>query len=210
ERRRMHEPLQYIFGEWFFMGLPFLVRPGVLIPRQDTETLCEAAIEILRARKYKTALDLCCGTGCVGISLKKLCGVDVTMTDISPACVTIARENAQRNGVSIQTLEGSFFEPVSGRFDMIVSNPPYLTAADMSALQPEVRHEPGLALYGGEDGLAAYRIIAGQYKKHINPGGILLLEVGFNQADDVRALFNAKTNTYRDMQNIERVVCVQN
>ena len=208
QRRLSREPLQYLLGEWSFMGLPFLVRPGALIPRQDTETLCEYALREAKVRGYKTALDLCCGTGCIGVSLAKLGGMDVTMSDLSPDCVSLAQENAKRNDVDAAVLQGSFFAPIQGRFDMILCNPPYLTGADMTVLQPEVRYEPALALYGGEDGLTAYRAIREGYKAHITPGGMLLLEVGDKQACDVCGLFDG-AQALPDYNGIMRVVCVR-
>lgn len=210
DRRKDGEPLQYLLGEWGFMGLTFQVQPGVLIPRQDTETLCEQALQLAKARGYKTVLDVCCGTGCIGISMAKLGGFDVTCTDLSPECVALTRQNAARNGAGIATLTGSFFAPVTGRFDMILANPPYLTAADMEALQREVSFEPKLALYGGEDGLAAYREIAAGYEAHLNEGGVLLLEVGAGQASDVSALFAGRRTTWiEDYNGVARVVQVE-
>ena len=210
DRRKNGEPVQYLLGEWGFMGLTFLVQPGVLIPRQDTETLCERALQLTKARGYKTALDVCCGTGCIGISIAKLGGLEVTCTDLSPACVALTRQNAVRNDAGIATLTGSFFAPVSGRFDMILTNPPYLTAEDMEALQREVSFEPALALYGGEDGLVAYREIAAGYKAHLNEGGVLLLEVGAGQAEDISALFvGCRTTCIEDYNGVARVVQVE-
>lgn len=208
-RRKNGEPLQYLLGVWGFMGLTFQVAPGVLIPRQDTETLCEHALKLAKERGYKTALDLCCGTGCIGISMAKLGGLRVTCSDLSPDCAALTRQNAERNGVSVGMLQGSFFAPVSGRFDMILSNPPYLTAEDMRSLQREVSFEPELALYGGEDGLAAYREIALGYEAHLNEGSVLLLEVGAGQAQDVCALFSGRhTECIYDYNGVARVVQV--
>ncbi len=207
-RRQNREPLQYLLGEWSFMGLDFYVRPGVLIPRQDTETLCEIALREAKLQGYRTALDLCCGTGCIGVSLAKLGGLTVTASDLSPDCVSLTRQNALRNGVRLNTLQGSWFEPVTGRFDMIVCNPPYLTQEDMEQLQPELRYEPALALFGGEDGLFAYRAIRDGYAAHSRPGGVLLLEVGAGQADDVCALFNDAT-ALPDYNGVLRVICVR-
>lgn len=207
-RRQNREPLQYLLGEWAFMGLDFLVRPGALIPRQDTETLCEIALREAKLHGYRTALDLCCGTGCIGVSLAKLGGLTVTASDISPDCVSLTRDNAKKNGVRLTALQGSWFEPVTGRFDMIVCNPPYLTQEDMEFMQPELRYEPALALFGGEDGLTAYRVIRNGYAAHIQPGGILLLEVGAGQADDVCALFDGAT-ALPDYNGVLRVVCVR-
>ena len=209
QRRKSGEPLQYLLGEWGFMGLPFLVKPGALIPRQDTETLCEHALRLAKARGYHTALDLCCGTGCIGVTMAKLGGVTVTCSDLSSDCVALTRQNAKKNGVSVLTLAGSFFAPVHGQFDLIVSNPPYLTASDMRSLQREVSFEPELALYGGEDGLAAYREIAAGYEAHLNDGGVLLLEVGEGQAQDVCALFPGRhTECILDYNGVARVVQV--
>lgn len=207
-RRQNREPLQYLLGEWAFMGMDFLVRPGALIPRQDTETLCEIALREAKLKGYRTALDLCCGTGCIGVSLAKLGGLTVTSSDISPECVSLTRDNAKKNDVRLNALQGSWFEPVTGRFDMIVCNPPYLTHEDMESMQPELRYEPALALFGGEDGLSAYRAIRGGYAAHIAPGGLLLLEVGAGQADDVCALFESAT-ALPDYNGVLRVVCVR-
>ena len=209
QRRINGEPLQYLLGVWGFMGLMFQVAPGVLIPRQDTETLCEHALKLAKERGYKTALDLCCGTGCIGISMAKLGGLTVTCSDISPDCVALTQQNAEYNGVSVVMLQGSFFAPVTGRFDLIVSNPPYLTAEDMKNLQREVAFEPELALYGGEDGLSAYREIALGYEAHLNKGGVLLLEVGAMQARDVASLFSGRhTECIYDYNGVARVVQV--
>ncbi|HWR23577.1 MAG TPA: peptide chain release factor N(5)-glutamine methyltransferase [Feifaniaceae bacterium] len=209
-RRKRGEPLQYLLGEWGFMGLTFAVNPGALIPRQDTETLCEHALRLAKERGYETALDLCCGTGCIGIVMAKLGGLKVTCSDLSPDCVALAQKNTEKNGVPAAVLQGSFFAPVSGRFDMILSNPPYLTAADMRSLQREVAFEPELALYGGEDGLFAYREIALGYENHLNDGGVLLLEVGAGQARDVSALFyGRRTECIFDYNGVARVVQVE-
>lgn len=210
QRRKAGEPLQYLLGEWGFMGLTFTVTPKALIPRQDTETLCEHALKLAKERGYKDALDLCCGTGCIGISMAKLGGLTVTCSDVSPDCVALTKENAKKNGVSITALQGSFFAPIVGRFDMILSNPPYLTAEDMAKLQREVSFEPALALYGGEDGLAAYRQIAAGADAHLNEGGVLLLEVGASQAQDVCNLFPGRhTQSICDYNGVARVVLVE-
>lgn len=207
KRRRGREPLQYILGEWAFMGLPIRVRPGALIPRADTETLAEQALFYAKERGYQTALDLCCGTGCIGIALAKLGGLSVSASDISQGCIALARENAETNDVPLTFFQGSYFAPVTGRYDLIVSNPPYIETAVMDALAPELSYEPRLALDGGEDGLVAYRAIRAGYQARLNPGGMLLLEVGAGQARAVAALFGACA-IYRDLNGIERVVRV--
>lgn len=206
-RRIAREPLQYILGEWEFMGLPMRVRPGVLIPRPETEMLAEEALRLAAARGYATALDLCCGTGCIGLCLAKLGGLAVTLADISPEAIALARENALQNGMRVQFAEGSWFSPIAGKYDMIVCNPPYLTTAELRALQPEVAYEPALALDGGADGLAAYRSIHAAYRAHLAPGGSLLLEVGAGQAAKVAALFGA-ARVLPDLNGIGRVVVV--
>lgn len=207
-RRQQREPLQYLLREWGFMGLLFQTRPDVLIPRQDTETLCEQALLLANERNYHTALDLCCGTGCVGITLAALGKLQVTMSDVSHACVALARENAARYGVTAQILLGNWFEPVTERYDMIVCNPPYLSDADMRERQPELLHEPSLAFYGGSDGLNAYRTIREGYAAHLKPGGALLLEVGAGQAEAVAQLFG-NARLVRDLNHIHRVVWVK-
>lgn len=203
-RRKSGEPLQYILGKWEFMGLPFYTRPCALIPRQDTETLCEEALSI----GGKTLLDLCCGTGCIGVSLAKLGGLEVTFADISPDCLALARENAALNGVSGSFVLTDMFGNISGSYDMICVNPPYIPTSELASLQAEVKREPVLALDGGADGLDFYRRISRDYAAHLNPGGTLLMEVGAGQAEDVASMFpNARR--IEDICCIERVVAVR-
>lgn len=210
-RRGRREPLQHILGTQEFDGLSFEVTPAVLIPRHDTETLLEQAIE--HAPEAACILDLGTGSGCISIALgRRLPDARITAVDLSEEALLVARRNAELNGVAIEFLQGSFFQPVNGRtFNLIVSNPPYITTADLSELQPEVRDfEPKLALDGGPDGLAAYRAIIMEAPKHLAPGGWLLLEVGAGQAQDVVALlaqsgFTAII-TATDAACIERVV----
>lgn len=204
KRRAQGEPLQYILGKWEFMGLPFYTRPCALIPRQDTETLCEEALAI----GGRTLLDLCCGTGCIGVSLAKLGGFEVTFGDISRDCIDLARENAALNGVAGSFVLTDMFGNISGSYDMICVNPPYIPTSHLALLQAEVKREPALALDGGADGLDFYRRIARDYAAHLNPGGALLMEVGAGQAEDVAAMFpNARR--IEDICGIERVVTVR-
>lgn len=205
-RRKSGEPLQYILGKWEFMGLPFYTRPCALIPRQDTETLCEEALKI--NGRGKTLLDLCCGTGCIGVSLAKLGGFEVTFGDISPDCLALARENAALNGVAGSFVLTDMFGNISGSYDMICVNPPYIPTSELASLQTEVKREPVLALDGGADGLDFYRSIARDYATHISPGGALLMEVGAGQAADVAEMFS-KAEIIKDICGIERVVAVR-
>lgn len=196
ERRLNGEPLAYLIGEWDFYGLTFLVTPDVLIPRSDTEPLCEQAIARAQAIVCPRVLDLCCGSGCIGVAL--LHAVDdarVFAADVSEAALTVARENARRLGVS-----GRFFgvradalgqppEQLQG-FHMMVCNPPYITGPEMAALDRSVAdYEPHLALYGGADGLDFYRAIAAHWTGVMLPGGTMFFECGWKQAAQVASLF---------------------
>jgi len=209
-RRASREPLQYILGTQSFMGFIFRVRPLVLIPRQDTETLCEQAL--LWAPEGGSLLDLCTGSGALAIAIKKLReDLAVTATDISGEALDLARENALALDAEVRFLQGDLLAPVRGeRFDVIVSNPPYIPTADIPGLQAEVLKEPALALDGGPDGLAFYRRITEKAKDALNAGGALLMEIGCSQAADVRALMNSAgftgLQTVRDMAGLDRVV----
>jgi release factor glutamine methyltransferase len=210
-RRAKREPLQYILGSQEFRGLDFRVAPGVLIPRHDTETLVEEAVR--RAKPAAAVLDIGVGSGCIAIALaKELPDADVMGVDASSAALELARDNADRNGVRVTLFEGSLFEPFPGRrFDLIVSNPPYIPTADLETLQPEVReYEPRSALDGGPNGLLFYRLIVPAATEHLNPGGWLLFEVGIGQAGDVTAILAqhgfTEFFTARDPGGIERVV----
>ena len=205
-RRLMGEPVQYIFGEWEFMGLPFFTRPCALIPRQDTETLAECALA--RGKKGERVLDLCCGTGCIGISLAKLGGFLADLADISLPCVDLAKENAVKNGVSVRVIQSDLFQNVADKYHMICCNPPYIPTGELAALQKEVRFEPALALDGGADGLSFYRRIREEYKNHLLPGGMLLLEVGFDQAQRVAELFSGG-EIIKDICGAQRVVVIK-
>lgn len=208
ERRLSGEPLQYVLGEWEFYGLPFYVDRSVLIPRPDTECLVETALKLLTPER-NTVLDLCCGSGCIGIVLASLGGARVTASDVSPEALLITERNAKRNGVSITTVESDLFERIEGRFDLIVSNPPYLSAEKMRTRDASLRFEPALALDGGADGLVFYRRIAARYREFLNPGGTLLLEIGMTQEADVSALFQ-NSECKADYGGRPRVIVVKN
>jgi release factor glutamine methyltransferase len=210
-RRARREPLQYILGSQDFFGLDFEVSPGVLIPRHDTEVLVQEALN--RIPKRAKILDIGVGSGCIAVALaKNLHDAEIFGVDSSPEALVLADRNANRHGVTLHLLHGSLFEPVAGqRFDLIVSNPPYIRTADLSGLQPEVRdYEPRDALDGGVDGLDLYRRIIPESPDYLNAGGWLLLEMGLDQAHDVLALFEETGSfcemfTAKDPGGIERV-----
>lgn len=216
DRRLSGEPLQYIEGAAYFMGLKFAVDSRVLIPRQDTETLCEQALTFLRGYTGAEVLDLCTGSGAIAISVARLQpGLRVTATDMSSDALSVASENAHLNGVYVRFMQGDLFEPVAGkRFDAILCNPPYLTADDMVHLQTEVACEPRMALFGGEDGLMFYRRLAHEVYGHLKPGGYALFEVGDGQAAEVLRLMSenamcAASGTVKDLPGVERVVWIR-
>lgn len=210
-RRAKREPLQHILGTQEFMGLEFKVSPAVLIPRHDTETLLQEALRV--APNAATALDIGTGSGCVAISLaKNLANTGVVSVDISAEALELAAQNAADNGVQVDFRQGSIFEPVAGeRFDLIVSNPPYIPTADLAGLEPEVRdYEPRTALDGGADGLVFYRQIITQAAEHLTARGWLLVEIGIGQGEQVKELFASAgfsaIFTANDPGGIERVV----
>lgn len=188
-RRAGHEPLQYIFGEAPFCGREFLVRPGVLIPRFDTETLVEALLPSLRSGM--SLLDLCTGSGCILLTLllDGPAGMSGCGCDISAEALACARENAERFGASANFVESDLFEHIEGTYDIITANPPYIRSADIPGLAPEVvMHEPVLALDGGEDGLSYYRRIAAKAPEYLKDGGILGFEIGYDESEDVAGI----------------------
>lgn len=209
-RRAEGLPLQYVLGEAVFMGRAFTVDSRVLIPRGDTEALCEAALRRM-GPDTRRVLDIGTGSGALAISLALACpGAAVTAVDISEDALAVARENAKRLCAAVRFVQSDLFSALQGEtYDIIVSNPPYIARADLDGLQSEVRHEPRLALDGGADGLSFYRRIAGALSAHQTPGGSLLFEVGDGQAADVRTLIRPhflRTEIARDLAGLERVV----
>ena len=215
------EPMPYILGQWEFFGLPLHVNPKVLIPRDDTCAVAELAIkQALFLNKEPRVLDLCCGSGCIGLAIaSRVKDAKVTLADISQDALSVAKENVALNKltgrvrcVRADALAPAF--PFLGRFDMIVSNPPYITGADMEELPHSVKHfEPHLALYGGEDGLDFYRSIAVNFAPALKPGGFLCFEFGSEQGDDVCRILQENGYTIlertRDYNDRERAVLAQ-
>lgn len=186
-RRAKHVPLQYITGEQEFMGLPFSVSPAVLIPRQDTECLVEAALPYCAGARV---LDLCTGSGCILLSLAKLCGLRAAVgVDLSEEALKVAQKNARALGVEAELIQSDLFAKVTGKYDVIVSNPPYIRTGQIAALMPEVRdYEPRMALDGDEDGLHFYRKIATEAGKYLEKGGRIFFEIGCEQAREVKKI----------------------
>ena len=212
--RTKREPLQYLLGEQFFYGLRFQVDSRVLIPRQETEELCEWGISHLRSLKKEnlTALDLCTGSGAIAVTLKHECPqVAVTASDLSTDALSLATQNAQANHADVRFLQGDLWEAVKGMtFDLILSNPPYIPTADCDTLQAEVMREPRMALDGGTDGLDFYRRIADEAVAHLNPGGLIAVELGIGEAEDVARLFENAGLTdaviRKDLYGVARMV----
>ncbi len=217
ERRAAGEPAAYITGGWEFYGLPMRVTPDVLIPRVDTEVVAEAAINAVKDMEKCRVLDLCTGSGCIGIAVaKNVENARVTLADISTAALKIARQNTLINKVSSRAVcieADALAEPgpmLSG-FDLIVSNPPYIPAGDIPGLDKSVRaFEPMGALDGGGDGLDFYRAIGEKWQRALNPGGRLVFECGIGQSGDVRAIGEAAglkwLETVKDTIEVDRAV----
>lgn len=205
-------PIQYITNKQEFMGLDFYVDSNVLIPQPDTEILVEELINI--CKKDSKVLDLCTGSGAIGVSISRnIENAKVTMSDISKKALEIAKKNAKSNEVidKCEFILSDMFENLQEKYDVIVSNPPYIKTTVISTLDKEVQNEPHLALDGGEDGLNFYKIIAENAYKFLNENGILALEIGYDQKDEVINLLNNTkkyTNIYckKDLAGNDRII----
>lgn len=212
QRRLQRQPLQYLTGVQSFLGRDFHVDERVLIPRPETELLAELAIAWLRQWEHPIALDLCCGSGCIGVSLalEAPCA-QVHAADLSADALAVTSHNADALGAEVALHQGDLFAAVDGwQFDLIISNPPYIPTAECLALQAEVMQEPCMALDGGGDGYDFYRRIAQEAPRYLLPGGVVLLEVGYHQAAAVAALLEANgfhsMAIHKDLQGIDRMV----
>ena len=215
------EPLAYILGEWEFYGLPLYVNEKVLIPRDDTVAVAQLAInQAIFLPADPRILDLCTGSGCIGLAVaSRIKDARVTLADISKDALAVAKKNIARHKMSgrVSCIQADALSPVPaflGKFDMIVSNPPYITGSDMAELDDSVKlYEPHLALFGGRDGLDFYRSIAVNYAAALKPGGFLCLEFGDDQGDDVCRILQENGYTIlersRDYNDRERAVLAQ-
>lgn len=212
-RRRMeHYPLQYLLGEWDFYGRTFSVGEGVLIPRGDTEPLAEACLELLKGVPGPRVLDLCAGTGCIGITLAlERPDAEVWAVEKSPAAWTYFQKNNDAYGGKVRGVLGDALDPaaVPGEFDLIVSNPPYLTREEMEHLQAEVGFEPPMALYGEDDGLYFYREFSKIWPSRLKSGGAMAFEIGDGQEEAVSGFLAEGLISIcqkRDLHGIIRVI----
>lgn len=212
EKRVKHVPLGYIFGKTNFYGLDFVVSKDVLIPRIDTEILVEAVIKEIKSRNRETSvLDIGTGSGAIAITINKETGAKVTAVDVSENALEIAKKNNELNNCSVQFVKSDLFDNIPDlKVDIIVSNPPYIESAEIDKLMPEVKDfEPILALDGGESGLEFYEKITKQAKSHLNSGGKIYFEIGYNQGESVSSLLKKEfKNVYvlKDYSNNDRVV----
>ncbi|MBP3626551.1 MAG: peptide chain release factor N(5)-glutamine methyltransferase [Clostridia bacterium] len=214
KQRLIRYPLQYIIGEWGFYGGNFKVGPGVLVPRADTETLIDIALEFLKDREKSQVCDLCAGSGCIGITVaREKSDSFVTAVEKYEEALRYARENAKLNGTeNIEFILGDVFEGAGAerQYDLILSNPPYIPPEEMKEISPEAKFEPETALLGGEDGLDFYRAIIKGYKASLVDGGMMAFEVGMGEAEAVAELMKNQgfcdIGTRQDAAGIERVV----
>ena len=215
------EPLAYVLGEWEFYGLPLYVNENVLIPRDDTVAVASLAInQAIFLPQDPRVLDLCTGSGCIGLAIaSRIKDARVTLADISKDALAVAKKNIARNKMTgrVSCIQADAMKPAPaflGKFDLIVSNPPYITGSDMTELDDSVKlFEPHLALFGGEDGLDFYRSIAINFSTALKPGGFLCLEFGDDQGDDVCRILEENGYTIlersRDYNDRERAVLAQ-
>ena len=213
KKRLGHMPIQYILNKAYFCGLPFYVNENVLIPRFDTEVLVEEVLKISKKDKSKRILDICTGSGAIAIALKKLGGFErVDALDISDKALEVAKRNANELDSDINFLKSDMFSSLTceNKYDIIVSNPPYIQSDVVDTLESEVKDfEPRPALDGDVDGMKFYRIIEKNYENYLADNGVLVLEIGYDEADDIRALFEGKNVVIKkDLANLDRVAII--
>ncbi len=189
-RRCTRYPLQYILGVWQFYGLDFLVGEGVLIPRSDTEALVDVALEHLKGKDTAQVLDLCSGSGCIAIAIAKNSNTSVTAVEKYDAAFEYLEKNIKKHAVNSQAVKADVFDYTpTNKFDLIVSNPPYISEDELALMNKETSFEPKSALFAEDDGLVFYKKIIKDYKQFLKSGGMLAVEIGFRQGDEVKSLF---------------------
>ncbi len=213
-RRKQDEPLQYLLGTANFMGLDLKVTPAVLIPRFDTERLAEQALKLLEPIQQPKVLDVCTGSGAIALAISHYRKDAVVWAgDLSVEALAVAAENNQQCGTQVTFRQGNLLEPftdLAGQLDLLASNPPYITSQEMTELPGDVLQEPRLALWGGKDGLYFYRKLAAAAQTMLRPGGWIILEVGYQQGQDVQQLLTdaglEQVGLLQDWQGLDRVV----
>ena len=216
-KRITRQPVAYILGKTEFMGLNFIVNEDVLIPRQETEILVEEVLNRIKINKYSEILDMCAGSGCIAVSVAKYANVCVTASDISLKAVDVARKNAEINNVSgkINFIAGDmFFNIPAKKFDIIISNPPYIAEKEFDNLAKELSFEPRTALVADEDGLFFYRQIAQNSKKYLNKNGLIIVELNANIPELITEIFSGagykKIKILNDYAGLKRVLVTKN
>lgn len=212
-QRLNNVPVDKIFKKSYFYGLDLVVNDNVLSPRTDSEVLVDTAIRYIRENQYNSVLDLCTGSGCLAIAVaKNVPNIEVTATDKYDRVLSVAKKNAKRNGVNINFIKSDMFENIPDKYDMIISNPPYIATDDLDELDDEVKlHDPHHALDGGEMGLKYYNIIHENARQHLNNGGMLILEIDSMQKMLIQSLFTdfEFMECVKDYNGLDRVVVLK-
>lgn len=191
EMRKKNITVDKIFGHAYFYGYEFKVDENVLSPRPESELLVETALRYIKKNNYKTALDLCTGSGCLAIATKLNCEIEMTASDISMKALKVAKENAKNLNADIKFIHSNMFEKIEGTYDIIISNPPYIDSDEVKELELEViNNDPHIALDGGELGLKFYNIIHNNLRKHLHDNGVIIMEIGEDQKELIISLFN--------------------
>lgn len=209
DERLNNVPVDKIFHKAYFYGYEFKVDDNVLSPRPESELLVETALKYIKENEYKSCLDLCTGSGCIAISIKKNVDVDVVASDVSTKALNVAKFNAKNLEAEVKFIKSDMFEKIEDKFDIIVSNPPYIDSEEIEELDVEVKeHDPHIALDGGEMGLKYYNIIHDNLRKHLNEGGMAIFEIGEDQRELLKSLFNdfQFVECLKDYSGLDRVV----
>ena len=207
--RKNNVPVDKIFKKAYFYGLTFYVNENVLSPRPESELLVETALKYIKQNNYKTALDLCTGSGCLAIATKLNCEIEMSASDISQKALTVAKQNAKNLNAEIKFIRSNMFEKIEDKFDLIISNPPYIDSDEVKTLEKEViNNDPHLALDGGAMGLKFYNIIHDNLRKHLNDNGMIIMEIGEDLKELLISLFNDfdLVESLKDLSGNDRVL----